>query len=88
MLDVVTSDDRTALLKAGLKFAKAGKPWAWQWFADRLWPQEFVAQKVNEADGASNATDEFTAAINRIAEAIAVPVDPGTETPSDTATPT
>lgn len=60
LLNVVTADDRDELLRRGLSAAKAGKPWAWQWFADRLWPENFVAAKINEKDGAKDAAQGLT----------------------------
>lgn len=60
LLNIVTADDRDELLRRGLSAAKAGKPWAWQWFADRLWPEQFVAAKINEKDGAKDAAQGLT----------------------------
>lgn len=60
LLNIVTADDRDELLRKGLSAAKAGKPWAWQWFADRLWPEQFVAAKINEKDGAKDAAEGLT----------------------------
>lgn len=65
---VVDSAARTEILEKIRDEAKEGKPWAIQIIVDRLWPAEFIAAKINEADGARDNSSDIADALRDVAE--------------------
>ncbi len=49
---VIDGPSRNKILDKIKEEAEAGKPWAVQIVVDRFWPADFMAAKINEADGA------------------------------------
>lgn len=74
---IVDPEARDNILRKISEQAQAGKPWAINIIAERLWPAAFMGAKFNEKDGAKDAAESATDAMRQFLASLKASVNGG-----------